>query len=414
MSKTNVRGLFEKIFGSGKQPQKSYTSYKLLNTPQDTFIFTGGNAYENEQVRAAVHSFARRVATVQPRHIRRKADQFEVVANSKYSYLLQKQPNPYTTAYKFYYRLATNYKIYNNAYVYPVFDDMGKLTALYNVNAQSIQLLEYQGNLYVKMSYLNSNDYIVPYESLIHIGSMFNDNEIFGESNRRVLNPVLETAESFNRSMSKSAQLVGAIRGILKITGSPKDADLANQKKKFIRDNLSLENDGSGVVVTDSKLDYTPAQDKSTPIPSAQLEYVKNSIFNYYGTSEAIIQNKETPEQATAFYEGEIVPFYEQLTQAFTNTIFTPTEKAHGNEISFLGNAFKYIRTGEKTTALKFLDDIGALTVDQALMAYDFEPVGGELGKRRRQTLNKVNVDDVDTYQTGKPSTEEEEEKEDA
>lgn len=397
------RGLFQKIFGKVKTVVNVGRQYKLLNSWATTFTPFSGNAYEVNTVRAAINSFARRAATVHPRHIRRGEGKLADV-KSKYNRLLQFKPNPYTTAYKFYYRIATQYKLYNNAFVYPVWNPItGDLEALYNVNASSFKLLEYSGELYCEMSFATGNKYVCPYTDLIHVGGHFNENDIFGEDNRPIL-PVLKTANTFNQSMSKFAELVAVVRGILKYSAQAKTEDLNARRDDFIRDNLRMENNGAGVIVTDQKYDYTPITDKQTPIPTGQLAYIKSEIYDYFGTNEDIVQNKETPEQASAYYNGEIKPFFEQMTQAFTNGLFTGKEPAYGNEIIFEGNSLQNEKLADKTNTLKFLADIGAITIDGVLLAYNMAPIGGEMGARRVQTLNMVNAEKADKYQLGDES----------
>lgn len=392
------RGLFQKIFG--KEKNVAGTQYKLLNTYQTYFTPFSGNAYEVNTVRAAIDGFARRAATVHPRHIRRGEGKLADV-KSKYNRILQFKPNPYTTAYKFFYRIATQYKLYNNAFVYPVWNPItGDLEALYNVNANTIELIEIQGELYCRLSFVEGKKYTCPYADLIHIGSHFNNNDIFGENNRPII-PVLETANTFNQSMSKFAELVAVVRGILKYSAQAKSEDLNARRDEFIRDNLRMENNGAGVIVTDQKYDYTPITDKQTPLPQGQLNYIKSEIYDYFGTNEDIVQNKETPEQASAYYNGEIKPFYEQCTQAFTNGLFTGKEPAYGNEIIFEGNSLQNEKLSDKTNTLKFLAEIGAITIDGVLLAYNMAPIGGEMGARRVQTLNMVNAEKADKYQLG-------------
>lgn len=392
------RGLFQKIFG--KEKNTTGTMYKLLNTYQTSFTPFSGNAYEVNTVRAAIDGFARRAATVHPRHIRRGEGKLADV-KSKYNRILQFKPNPYTTAYKFYYRIATQYKLYNNAFVYPVWNPItGDLEALYNVNANTIDLIEIQGELYCRLSFVEGKKYTCPYSDLIHIGSHFNNNDIFGDNNSPII-PVLKTADTFNQSMSKFAELVAVVRGILKYSAQAKSEDLNARRDEFIRDNLRMENNGAGVIVTDQKYDYTPITDKQTPIPEGQLKYIKSEIYDYFGTNEDIVQNKETPEQASAYYNGEIKPFYEQCTQAFTNGLFTGKEPSYGNEIIFEGNSLQNEKLSDKTNTLKFLAEIGAITIDGVLLAYNMAPIGGDMGARRVQTLNMVNAEKADKYQLG-------------
>ena len=399
------RGLFEAIFGK-KKPQSldGYSEYKLLNTYQSNFIPFSGNAWEVNTVRAAIHSFARRAATVQPRHIRR-GDGKMLDVTSELNNILQFQPNSQTTAYKFYYRLATQYKLYNNAFIFPVWGAGGKLEALYNINAQEIQLLEYQGELFCKFRFYNGKSYTFPYADFIHIGSMFADNDIFGSDNAAIM-PVLKTANTFNQSISKFAELVAIVRGILRVNASTKNEDLKARRDDFIRDNLKMENNGAGVIVTDNKYDYTPITDKQTPIPQGQLEYIKGEIYDYFGTNEEIVQNKATSEQEDDFYEGEVKPFLMQIQQAFTNCLFTKKERGYGNEIVAEGNKLQYAKLSDKLSAVKYLSEIGGLMLDQALTTLGFPPIGGEEGKRRVQTLNMVNAALADKYQLGENNTE--------
>ena len=53
-------------------------------------------------------------------------------------------------------------------------------------------------------------------------------------------------------------------------------------------------------------------------------------------------------------------------------------------------------------SAAKFLTEIGAATLDQILTMFDMPTIGGEEGARRVQTLNMVNAELADKYQTGK------------
>lgn len=295
------RGLYELIFGKEPPREQSFTEFRLLNSYQTNFVPFSGNAWEVNTVRAAIHSFARRAARVQPRHIRKGDGKLQDVEGSNLNYILQYQPNPLTTAYKFYYRLAAQYKLYNNAFIFPVWNEYtGKLEAMYNINAQEIKLLEHQGELYLKFRFYGGKTYTFPYTDIIHIGSMFADNELFGSSNNALL-PVLKTADTFNQSMGKFAELVAVVRGILKVAASTKNEDLKSRRDDFIRDNLKMENNGAGVIVTDNKYEYTPIQDKQTPLPQGQLQYIKTEIYDYLGTNEAIVQNKATPDQEDDF-----------------------------------------------------------------------------------------------------------------
>ncbi len=398
------RGLFQTIFGwkksgGGNGSGDSYAAYKLLSSWESSFTPCSGNAWDINTVRSAADAFARRVSTAQPRHVREMAET-TISVHDDIDRILQYRPNPYMTASEFYYKLAAQYRIYNNAIAYPVFDEAHRLTAIYPISAQRFELLEYMGVMYCRFQFATGSAYICEYSRLIHIRRHFLENDIFGDNNRP-LDAVLKTANTFNQSMSRFAELVSVIRGILKVSNAVKTEDLNKRRDDFIRDNLRVENNGAGVIVTDAKYDYTPLQDKTTPIPSTQLQYIKEEIYDYFGVSKEIVENKATQAQESAFYSGEIAPFFRKLTQAFTNCIFTEREIGHGNRIVFSANSIQFATLTEKVSAAKFLTEIGAATLDQILTMFDMPTIGGEDGARRVQTLNMVNAALADKYQTG-------------
>lgn len=126
----NIRGLFQSIFG--KRPTdgggSNLPAFRLLSTWDSSFTPFSGNAWDIATVRAAVDAWARNAAKIQPRHIRRADGRREDVGDSL-NRILQSKPNPYMTAYAFYYRVAAQFIVYNNAFILPVFDG-GRLTAL--------------------------------------------------------------------------------------------------------------------------------------------------------------------------------------------------------------------------------------------------------------------------------------------
>lgn len=388
------------MFGKKPQQGKNMTSFQLVNSQTSTFIPFSGNAWQDDKVRAAVDAFARRAAVVRPKHVRMD-DGKAIEVNDSTNRILQFRPNPYQTAYSFYYRLAANYKVYNFACAFPIWDEStGKLKAIYNINAPMLDLKEYQGEVFARFQFLGGKQYAVPFTDLAIIGSHFLDHDIFGSNNKPLL-PVLETANTFNQSMSKFAEQVSVVRGTLEVQGTVKNEDLKKRREDFVRDNLAIEGNGSGVIVTDSRYKYTPITEKSAAVPDKQLAYIKDSIHDYYGTNEKIIQNKATPEEEESFYVGELHPFFVQLSQALTNCLFTEKERGFGNQIDADINTLEYAKLSDRLSVAKYLSDIGALTLDEALTTLGYQPIGGEEGRRRVQTLNMVNATKADQYQLG-------------
>ena len=398
-------GLLQTIFGKKKETPTeaaNHSAFQLISSFSTSLVPFDGNAWNSNIVRAAVHAFAKRAAEMQPKHIVRGGGKIND-GDKSLNRMLQFRPNPFSTAYKFYYRLAANYKLYNNAFVFVQTDHLGAPIALYNVNANEIKLLDYKGELFCQFKFANGKQHTLPYSDFIHIGSHFQGNDIFGDNNTAILS-VLETANNFNQSMNKAASLIGSTRGILEVMSATKDEDLRVRRDKFVRDNLRLDSNGAGVIVSDSKYKYTPVTEKTTPIATSQLEYIKTEIYDYFGINEDILQGKETTAQAEAFFESELSPFFTQVAQAFTNCLFSERERGHGNEIAIDESKIQYSALSDKLQVVKFLAEIGGITVDQAITQFGYPPLGGEEGARRIQTLNVVSAVKADEYQLGKPT----------
>jgi HK97 family phage portal protein len=393
-------GLFQKIFGVAEKWIEERKQFRLLNSYDSSFAPFDGNQWGIAPVRAAVDAFARNAAKVKPRHIRRSDGTFDEI-DGGINRLLQWRPNPYMSAYSFYYKLAACYKLTNNAFIYPQWKG-GQLTALYPITAQQIHLIEYKGEMYMEMNFGGGKRHYVPYAEIIHIRGHFYEHDIFGSDNRAI-ESVLDTANTFNQSMKKFARMISVLRGILEFTTQSKAEDLRARRDDFVRDNLIEENNSGGIIVTDTKSKFTNLESRQTPIPEGQLKYVKTQIYDYFGVNEAIVRNEFNETQWNAFYEGELEPFFIQLAQATTNGLFTERERGHGNEIIAEANRLQYASIATKIQAATFLTNIGAATLDQVLDIFNMAPIGGEEGKRRVQTLNVVNAQKADEYQIGRP-----------
>ena len=391
------RGLFKTIFGGKNKPMEDVTNfnmYSLLNSFNSTFYTNTGNIWDMDVVRSAVDAYCRNFAKLKARHVRPGLS-----GKSPYERLLNYRPNPLMEAYSFYYKVSANLKLTNNAFIYPEFSTDGRLIALWPLLSTQIDLLEKNGQLYLKFLFRTGKTKVVPYENIIHMRGQYFDHDIFGSKNT-ALKPALETAEAINQGVSNSAKLINSIRGILSAQVATKDEDLGKIRDKFVKNNFSVSSNGSGVVVTDTKLSYTPINEKSTPISSDQLTYTKNAIYDYFGVNEAIVQNKFKEDEWSAFYEGGIEPVAIQMSQCFTNILFTENERNFGNEIVFEANRLQYASTTTKVTVVKELSPMGVLMKDDIREIFNMSPLPNSEGQKILQSLNWINADKADEYQS--------------
>ena len=397
------RSLFKTIFGEKEKPTQNdatgFNMYSLLNTFNSTFYTNTGNAWDMDVVRSSVDAYCRNFAKLKAKHVRDGK-----TGKSKIEKLLNYRPNPQMEAYSFYYKIAANLKLTNNAFIYPEFSTSGEIVAFWPLMSNRLELLEKNGQLFIRFTFNTGKQKVVPYDNIIHLRGHFFDHDIFGSKNT-ALRPALDTANVINQGVSNSAKLINSIRGILSAKISQKDEDLAKARDKFVENNFRISSNGSGVIVTDTKMEYTPINEKSVPINSDQLSYTKNAIYDYFGVNESIVQNKFDENQWTAFYEGGIEPVAIQMSQCFTNALFTENERNFGNEIMFEANRLQYASTSTKVTVVKELSPMGVLMKDDIREIFNMSPLPNGEGKKILQSLNWINAEKADEYQSNKNTT---------
>jgi HK97 family phage portal protein len=241
------------IFG-GKQAPRNHTYMQMLNSTPSFYDFSG-EAYDSDTVRAAVDAFARNVGKLKPKHIRRVNGSIQEVKNSEVEWLLQNRPNRFMNAYIFYYRLATQYLLNNNAFVWVRRDAMNRVEGFYPLISSGVDLVEVNGDMVVKFRFYDGNEYAAPYSDVIHLRRHFYKNDMFGETNKTALTPILDLISATNQGLKNAVKTSAILRGILRFTSMLKPEDMKAQTDAFKADYLDASNHG-GVAATDSKAEY--------------------------------------------------------------------------------------------------------------------------------------------------------------
>lgn len=230
----------------------------------------------------------------------------------------------------------------------------------------------------------------------------FDEKDLFGESNQKALAPIMSVVEETDKGIVNAIKKSAIIRWILKFQNVLNPTDKQTEIDNFVKNYLSIENSG-GAAGTDPRYDAVPVKPENYVPNALQMEKAKERIYSYFGVSEAIIQSKFKEYEWTAYYENTIEPLAIQLSEEFTEKLFTQHEREFGNEIVFEANRIQYASATTKIGVARFLADIGGANLDQILEIFNMAPLGGEEGKRRVQTLNMVNAAKADQYQLGEP-----------
>lgn len=397
----NFRSMFSNVFGKPDHSTDLVTQQiKLLNSYDNYFVPYDGNSYDDATVRTCIDAIARNAAKLRPAHIRRQNNKVINAASSLDS-LLSTRPNEYMSSYDFLYKLVTQLYSYNNAFAYVKTDGSGNVLGIYPINYNSLELREYQQELYCRFTFGQSGQITVPYTSLIHLRRHFNRGDIFGESNEQPLQQPLNILNTLKQALENAVKNCTKLRGYLKLAGILKPDDQKNVLDDFTSKFISVNgvNAGSGIAILDSKTDYHELTSDIKTADNEQMSYCREDIYRYFGLSEKIITNSYTEEEWTAFYESVIEPIAIQLSQEFTAKIFSEREKGYGNEVVFQSNRLEYASLKSKTSMIQVLQQTGILTINEARAIFGFDAIPD--GDKRLVSLNYVDSDKQNKYQVG-------------
>lgn len=393
------RSLFQMFFGNKKEKVNvSKTRLEMLNSYNAQFTTLNNNTYDSKVARQCIDRIATHCAKLIPKHI-----QDTITNNIKgdINFLLQNQPNPIMPKFDFIYRTISMLYTDSNAFVYIAKDKDGFITGFYPVVATNYDLLQdITGTIYLQFQFVNGKKYTIPYVELIHLRLFYNKHDIFG-TNNKILKTDLETAHTAAEGIKNAIKTSNNLKGIIKYTNAMlKEKDIKASKEAFVNDFLNLENE-SGIAAIDGKAEFQEVNLKPITLDKEQLEQVNYNIFDYYGISEKIVRNDFTEEEWNAFFEGVIEARAMQMSDAFTNKIFSYKARKEGHKIVFTANRLQYASLSSKTKLLQTIAPFGMIKTDEGREIIDLPPLGGEEGEKILQSLNNIDSSIANSYQGG-------------
>lgn len=365
-------GLFDRIRQKETIQSKVDDYFKVINAYTPAFSTFEGGVYEMELTRAVIHSFANHCSKLKPEVKGRN--------NETLARVLQYHPNALFDTKKYIYRLATSLSVDNTAFISPLYNPKGEIVGFYPLISEKCRLVENNGVKYIRYEFMPGQFGAVELERAGILTQMQYKNELFGESNRP-LNATMDLYSVQNQAITEGAKNSAAIRFIAKLGMTLKDEDLERERKKFNVNNLGSSNNG-GVLLIDQKYSEVKQIDSKPYIVNpSQMSQIKENVYNYFGTSENIVQNKYNSDEWNAYYEGKIEPFALECGLVHTKMCFTDHEVAFGNEVIFTSNRLQYLSNSEKLNTVTSLFDRGMLTQNEA-----------------REIFNMASIEDGDKF----------------
>lgn len=380
--------MFEKVKQFfNKSPTVSMV--EMITEQGNGFYAWNGNLYHSDLVRSCIRPKVKAIGKLTAKHVRQTGSDFKVNPDVYMRFLLE-EPNPYMTGQMLQEKLATQLQLNNNAFAYIVRDANEMPVAIYPIPVTMVEAVyNSSGDLFLRCYLLNGKLVTFPYVDVIHLRQDFNTNDIFGESPKQALAPLMEIVNTTDQGIIKAIKNSAVIKWLLKFNTILRVEDIKKETDNFTNTFLSIENSG-GAAATDSKMDAVQVEPHDYVPNALQMDKTTQRIFSFFGTNEKIIQSKYTEDDWTAYYEAEIEPWALQASGEYTRKLFSRKQRGFGNTIMFESSNLQYASMTTKLALYQAVDRgsmtpnewrkiLGNLTPltggDEAIRRLDTQPV---------------------------------------
>lgn len=400
-------------------PHKSERLYSAMLT-DSVPIFTsfGNDIYLSDFVNNAIDRIATEISKIEVKSIVQGNDTLQV-QNDDITRLLRFKPNPLQTTQDFLSNVEWLRRKNRNAFVYPQYELVKtaagiykRYIALYPLSPSSIRIgVNENGAVWnIEFTFADGSTYTLPYADLIHlrwrrgVNTIVGGGDDYGMPDDRDILKTISALDKTIQGLPKSIESSLQIKGVVQTKSLVDRDEVTKVRDKFEEHIISSK---SGIIATDLSGEFVPVKIDAPEIPEDVIKFLKSVIQERYGISAAIISGDYNGGQHDAFYQNAIEDFITQFEQAATACLFTPREQDVGHRIKCYYSKVNYMATSDKMQLANLAKETGIMTLNQINEMFGIEPFEG--GDRRLQSLNYVNINDVDNYQKSKAGVNNEE-----
>lgn len=380
--------LFTDIFRPDrKQKNAVYGAevFKTLTPYKPVFHTWQGSIYESELIRAAISARARHISKLK----------FDSAGAAKIGLQakLKQNPNQWQTWSQFLSRTSTILDIHNTAFVVPVKDKSLTTTGYYTVLPTRCEVVEYDNEVWLRYRFNTGEIGAVRLEECVILTQHQYKKDFFGESNT-ALDSTLKVIDINKQGVEEAIKNGATFRFWAKMNNFTKDADLKKEADRF--GSLAFGEDSDGMLLfPNTYTDIHQYENKPFTVDPQQMEQINNSVYNYFGVNEDVLQNKAYGDSWAAFYEGCVEVFAIALSDGLTKAMFTERERATGNHVMFTSNRLQYMSNADKLAVAAQLTDRGIFSINEAREVFNLPPVeNGDIRTIRGEYKNVSNLED--------------------
>lgn len=380
-------GFFRDLFA---RASPGTVRYQMVTERGNGFYAWNGKLYQSDIVRACMRPKVKGVGKLVGKHLRETIDRegkrrIAYNADARLRYLLE-EPNPYMTGQKLQEKLAAQLVLNNNAFALIIRDENGLPVEIYPITARSVQAIyRKDGTLCLDFILVNGRRMVFAYTDIIHLRSDFCENDLFGSPLAQTLMPLMEIVGTTDQGIVKAIRNSSVVRWLIKYNTALRDDALDAKAKEFAQRFLDVEN-GSGVVVVDSKSQATQINPQDYVPNAAQMDRTTQRIYAIFNTNPKIVLSQYNEDEWNAYYEAELEPIVRELGEEYTRKLFSRRERAAGNRIVFEATNLATASMSTKL-GLQAMVDRGAMLPNEWRAVLNLAPIdGGDVPIRRLDT----------------------------
>lgn len=366
-------GLLDFIFrpseakANEKALKEARSTFQTLTAYTPAFTSWGGAIYESEIVRASIDARARHISKLKVETIG--------TANPSLQSKLALGPNQWQTWSQFLYRVSTILDVNNTAFIVPVLDDRLITTGVFPVLPEYCELREFEGKIWLRYQFATGQYAAVEFDKCAVLTKYQYKSDFFGSSNR-ALRETMQLIHIQNQGIEEGVKNAATFRFMATLNNFSSASDLAKERERFTETNLSSRSDAGGFLLfPNTYKDIKQIDVKPYAVDSAQMEQIRENVFNYFGVNDGVLQNKAKAEELEGFFDGAIEPFAIQLSEALTKMLFTERERAQGTHLIANANRLQYMSTTQKVAMARELLDRGVMSTNEARELFNYPDV---------------------------------------
>lgn len=360
-------GLFDWLFPK-EEPVKvrNTESFKLLTAYEPVFHDYYGSIYESALVRSAIEAKARHISKLK---IELQGDaQPSLKAKMRYA------PNEWQTYPQFLARCSTILDCTNNLFIVPVQNKYLETTGFFPVLPERVKLIEdKKGTLWLQYTFRNNMKGMVEFDRCAFLCKHQYKSDFFGESNH-ALDKTMDLISIQDQAIEEAVKNSASYRFMAQVNNFTSPEDLAEERARFSRENLSGENGGM-LLFPNTYTNIKQIEASPYTTDDKQMKLIQENVYDYFGVNEQVIQGKATSEQLDAFFNSAIEPFAIALSEAMSRAIYTDRERSFGNHVYVNANRLQYMSNSAKVEVARDLGDRGILTINEIRELFNYAPL---------------------------------------